>query len=94
MKTAARCTLSAGVLLLSLSLATPLVQAQELLELTAGIHLIQAEVAWKLTPSPASLPSDQTITDGWFLSRSTMRRVRSRWSASHSGLLPSVTSGS
>lgn len=45
MKTAARCTLSAGVLLLSLSLATPLVQAQELLELTVGIHLIQAEVA-------------------------------------------------
>lgn len=43
MKTAAWRTLSAGVL--SLSLASPPAQAQELLELTAGIHLIQAEVA-------------------------------------------------
>ena len=41
-------------------------------------------------PFPASLPSDQMMTDGWFLSRSYIFMVRSRWAFMKSGLFPSV----
>ena len=36
-------------------------------------------------PVPASLPSDQTMTHGWFLSRSTMRAARSRYASRQAG---------
>ena len=47
-------------------------------------------------PSGAALdilPGDHMMMHGWFLSRSTMRSMRSRCAFFHSGLLPSVTSG-
>ena len=39
----------------------------------------------RLRPEPLSLPSDHRITDGWFLSRSTIRRMRSTSACSHAG---------
>src|SRR5687767_5001817 len=39
---------------------------------------IQSRIVTKLLPRPASLPSDQMITDGWFLSRWTIWAARSR----------------
>ena len=55
---------------------------------------IHAAVASKFSPSPASFPSDQTTIDAWFLSRSTIRTVRSMCAASQSGRPASVTPGS
>lgn len=40
--------------------------------------------AW-FSPYPDSLPRDQITTHGWFLSRSTMRRIRSRNASRHTG---------
>ena len=38
-------------------------------------------MAARLTPVPASLPSDQITMLGWFLSRSTVRSIRSRYAS-------------
>jgi hypothetical protein len=43
----------------------------------------------KLGPIPASLPSDQKMIDGWFLSRSTMLATRLTWAPSQAGSKPS-----
>ena len=48
----------------------------------------RAAVAAKLEPGPASLPSDQKITDGWFLWVWKSRSVRSMCAVFQVGLLP------
>src|SRR6185436_6131776 len=50
---------------------------------------IQFAVAAMFTPSPASFPSDQSVTHGWFLCVSTLSRVRSRCASSQAGFLAS-----
>ena len=42
-------------------------------------------MAARFAPVPASLPSDQAMTHGWFLSRSTIRAARSRYASRQSG---------
>ena len=45
--------------------------------------LTACRAARKFGPEPASLPSDQMTTDGWFLKYSTLATLRSTWAASH-----------
>ena len=42
---------------------------------------IHAAMAARFAPVPASLPSDHMMTQGWFLSRSTIRSARSRYAS-------------
>ena len=42
-------------------------------------------MAARFAPVPASLPSDHVMTQGWFLSRSTMRSARSRYASRQAG---------